>query len=289
MIRRRAPSDCERRLSQSIHSTLIFMLFLFVTPRSFADAPAPLTVEQPPKQTVVLTQGISTTIHSERPFGRISITNPEIVDLVLRTDKSAVLIPEHLGRTNIDFLDDRGTVIGSMDIVVTQQSATDRVVVYDHPTLGAYSTYHCGPGACEHFDEIPNKEQALAPGTPGDQGMPGMPGMSPQAPPQAWSSLFSLLNGEGPNGSKQPPAPATPKRTDSLLERAATVEASNSGRSDQILGSLFDFGRRARGPGGLGSILTLLQLGLNRLQCVDFRRLLDRRDLAHHPVERRLV
>jgi Pilus formation protein N terminal region len=175
MIRQRALSYCRGGLSQAIHSTLIFMLLVFATPESFADQLAPLTVEQPPKQTVVLTQGISTTIHSERPFGRISITNPEIVDLVLRTDKSAVLIPEHLGRTNVDFLDERGSVIGSMDIVVTQQSTTDRVVVYDHPTLGAYSTYHCGPGACEHFEEIPAKEQALAPGTPGDRGMPGMP------------------------------------------------------------------------------------------------------------------
>jgi len=163
-------------------STLVFVLLLFTTLESFADPVAPLTVEQPPKQTVVLTQGISTTIHSERPFGRISITNPDIVDMVLQTDKSAVLIPQRLGRTNVDFLNDNGGVIGSMDIVVTQQSATDRVVVYDHPTLGAYSTYHCGPGACEHFDEIPAKEQALAPGTPEDRGMPGIPGMAGMPP-----------------------------------------------------------------------------------------------------------
>ena len=139
------------------------MLFLFVTSESFADQLTPLTVEQPSKQPIVLTQGFSTTIHSERPFGKISITNPEIVDLVLRTDKSAVLIPEHVGRTNVDFLDDHGTVISSMDVVVIRQSTTDRVVVYDHPTLGAFSSYHCGPIGCEHFEEIPTKEQALAP------------------------------------------------------------------------------------------------------------------------------
>ena len=131
----------------------------------------PLTVEQPSKQPIVLTQGFSTTIHSERPFGKISITNPEIVDLVLRTDKSAVLIPEHLGRTNVDFLDDHGTVISSVDVVVIRQSTTDRVVVYDHPTLEAFSSYHCGSIGCEHFEEIPTKEQALAP-MPRDSGLP---------------------------------------------------------------------------------------------------------------------
>lgn len=159
------------------------MVFLFVTSESFGDELSPLTIEQPSKQPIVLTQGYSTTIHSERPFGKISITNPEIVDLVLRTDKSAVLIPEHLGRTNVDFLDDRGSVISSVDVVVVRQSTTDRVVVYDHPTLGAFSSYHCGSIGCEHFEEIPTKEQALAPGAPGEQdSAPGATGDQALAP-----------------------------------------------------------------------------------------------------------
>jgi hypothetical protein len=194
MIKQRAQSDYRRGIPRLVSSALSFTLFLFVTSESFGDQPMPLTVEQPSKQPIVLTQGFSTTIHSERPFGKISITNPEIVDLVLRTDKSAVLIPEHLGRTNVDFLDDHGTVISSVDVVVIRQSTTDRVVVYDHPTLGAFSSYHCGSIGCEHFEEIPTKEQALAPmprdsGLPGmsvDNGLPGMPGDNglPGMPPQ---------------------------------------------------------------------------------------------------------
>jgi Pilus formation protein N terminal region len=136
---------------------------------------APLTVERPSKQTMELTQGFSTTIHSERPFGKISITEPEIVDIVLRTDKSAVLIPQRLGRTNIDFLDDHGSLIGSMEVVVVRQSTTDRVVIYDRPSLGAYSAFHCGQHGCEHFEEIPNKEEALTPNLPQDRGPMGMP------------------------------------------------------------------------------------------------------------------
>ena len=121
--------------------------------------------------------GIFDDDYSERPFGRISITNPEIVDLVLRTDKSAVLIPQHLGRTNVDFLDDKGSLIGSMDIVVVRQSAADRVVVYDHPTLEAHSSYHCGPSGCERVEEMPAKEQALTPpGMTEDQARPVTPG-----------------------------------------------------------------------------------------------------------------
>jgi Pilus formation protein N terminal region len=175
-----------RRLSAAVG----FAVLLAMTAASLAEQLTPLTVEQEPRQTIVLTEGFSTTIHSERPFGKISITNPDIVDLVLRTDKSAVLIPQHLGRTNVDFLDDNGSVISSVIIVVNQQKTPDRVQIFNHPSLGAFSSYHCVPTGCQYFEEIPAKEQAQAPsapedrqftgGPPGMPGIPGMPGMPPQ-------------------------------------------------------------------------------------------------------------
>jgi hypothetical protein len=174
MGEQRARSGFEVGIGHSIYSTIFFTVFLFAT-SCLADQLAPLTVERPLKQTMELTQGFSRTIHSERPFGKISITEPEIVDIVLRTDKSAVLIPQRLGRTNIDFLDDHGSLIGSMEVVVVRQSTTDRVVIYDRPSLGAYSAFHCGQHGCEHFEEIPNKEEALTPNLPQDRGPMGMP------------------------------------------------------------------------------------------------------------------
>ena len=103
MIKQRSQSDCGRQITQSVYAALSFMVFLIVTSESFGEEAAKLTIEQPSKQPIVLTQGYSTTIHSERPFGKISITNPDIVDLVLRTDKSAVLIPERLGTDECRF------------------------------------------------------------------------------------------------------------------------------------------------------------------------------------------
>jgi Pilus formation protein N terminal region len=171
MAERRAKGGIGAGIAKSVYSAIFFSVFLSAASNCFADQLTPLTVERPSKRAIVLTQGFSTTIHSERPFGKISITDPDIVDLVLRTDKSAVLIPQRLGRTNIDFLDDHGTLIGSMVVTVIRQSVTDRVVIYDRPSLGAYSAFHCGPGGCEHFEEVPNKEPALT---------PNMPGMPPQ-------------------------------------------------------------------------------------------------------------
>ena len=118
MVERRRKSGLQAAIGRPLYSAVFFAGLLFATPACFADQTAPLSVERPSKQTMVLTQGFSTTIHSERPFGKISITDPDIVDLVVRTDKSAVLIPQRLGRTNVDFLDDHGSLIGSMDVSV---------------------------------------------------------------------------------------------------------------------------------------------------------------------------
>jgi Flp pilus assembly secretin CpaC len=98
-----------RAAARSIPAAIVFAICLSATPACFADQLAPLSVERAPKQTMVLTQGFSTTIHSERPFGKISITDPEIVDLVLRTDKSAVLIPQRTGRTITERLSEAWT------------------------------------------------------------------------------------------------------------------------------------------------------------------------------------
>lgn len=175
MVAQRAQSGFKAVSARSIWRAIFFAVSLSAAPNCFAEQLAPLTVEHPTKQTMVLTQGFSTTIHSERPFGKISITDPDIVDLVLRTDKSAVLIPGRLGRTNIDFLDDHGNLIGSMNIEVVGQSISDRVTIYNRPSLGAYSAFHCRPTGCEHFEEIPAKEQALTPNLPDDRGPVGMP------------------------------------------------------------------------------------------------------------------
>jgi len=166
MVERRLEDSLRAAIARALGLAIFFAGPLSSTPACFADQVAPLSVERGPRQTMVLTQGFSTTIHSERPFGKISITDPDIVDLVLRTDKSAVLIPQRLGRTNIDFLDDHGSLIGSMDVRVIRQSIIDRVVIYNRPSLGAYSAFHCGPNGCAHFEEMPDKEEALSPNAP---------------------------------------------------------------------------------------------------------------------------
>jgi Flp pilus assembly secretin CpaC len=137
MVERRPKGGLQAAIGHPLYAAAFFAGLLFATPGCFADQTTPLSIERPSRQTIVLTEGFSTTIHSERPFGKISITDPDVVDLVVRTDKSAVLIPQRLGRTNIDFLDEHGSLLGSMDVRVVRQGINDRVVIYNRPSLGA--------------------------------------------------------------------------------------------------------------------------------------------------------
>ena len=134
----------------SLSAAAVACLLAVNTP-AVAEQLIPLAIEHPPTQTIVLTQGFSTPVRSEHPFGKISITNPDVVDLVVRTDKTAVLIPKQAGATNIDFVDEKGIEIGSIDIVVNQPDATGRVLVFDQSSLRGATAYHCEPTACQPY------------------------------------------------------------------------------------------------------------------------------------------
>jgi hypothetical protein len=78
---------------------------------------------------------------------------------MLRADKSAVLIPQRLGRTNIDFLDEHGNLMGSMDVRVVRQSINDRVVIYDRPSLGAIRRSVAGRAAASTSRKFPPRRK----------------------------------------------------------------------------------------------------------------------------------
>jgi hypothetical protein len=101
MMKQGAQNYCGRGRVRSVYSAIVFTLLLCTTSEGFSDPLAPLTVERPPKQTVVLTQGFSTTIHSERPFGKIYITscmtNRSVTPILLTVEERVE--PEALAKT----------------------------------------------------------------------------------------------------------------------------------------------------------------------------------------------
>jgi hypothetical protein len=69
MVEKRATSRVGAGPARVIALAIVLGGLISATPACFADQLA-LSVERPQRQTVVLTQGFSTTIHGERPFGR---------------------------------------------------------------------------------------------------------------------------------------------------------------------------------------------------------------------------
>jgi Pilus formation protein N terminal region len=124
-----------------------------------AEELAPITVSPQPTQSIGLTQGYSSTIHVARPFSTIHIANPEIVDIVLTTDRSATLVPKATGATNVDFFDEKNNLISGVNIIVNADEVPGSIRVFDHPALTSHTNYHCGQNSCRYFEEIVTKEQ----------------------------------------------------------------------------------------------------------------------------------
>jgi hypothetical protein len=120
---------------------------------------APITVSPRPSQVIGLTQGYSSTIHVARPFSTIHIANPDIVDIVLTTVKSATLVPRSIGATNVDFFDEQNNLISAVNIVVNADEVPGSVRIFDHPALTSHTSYHCSANTCRYFEEVVTKEQ----------------------------------------------------------------------------------------------------------------------------------
>jgi hypothetical protein len=150
----------EQRALGILAGTLLVAGALTASPvTARAQELAPITVSPQPTQSIGLTQGYSSTIHVARPFSTIHIANPDIVDIVLTTDRSATLVPKATGATNVDFFDEKNMLISAVNIIVNADEVPGNVKVFDHPALTSHTSYHCGANTCRYFEEVVTKEQ----------------------------------------------------------------------------------------------------------------------------------
>ena len=127
--------------------------------------PALVGVLPYPTQTITLRNGLSTSITVNRSFSKIYIANPDIVDVVAQTDRTAILVPKGPGMTNIDIVDDKAERINSVNILVAGYGTLGRVVIHSGAQLSSYSVYSCAPG-CERVEENVSKQPAPTPPPP---------------------------------------------------------------------------------------------------------------------------
>jgi hypothetical protein len=145
---------------QCAFALLLGGLFVATVCATRAEQLAPITVAPQPTQVITMTQGKSTTISVAIPFRTIHITNPDIVDIVLTTDRTATLVPKAPGATNVDFFDEKNLVIAGVNVVVNVNELAVQTRIYDHHALTSYTSYHCTPDVCQYFEETVTKEPA---------------------------------------------------------------------------------------------------------------------------------
>jgi len=68
--------------------------------------------------------GASSGLRLERPFKTILIGDPDIVDVVKRSDRSVIVQSLNLGATNLIFLDEGSIAIANVRILVCKTAAS---------------------------------------------------------------------------------------------------------------------------------------------------------------------
>jgi Flp pilus assembly secretin CpaC len=84
----------------------------------FALLAATVSSTRAADRTVILTLGTTSMLLIERPFKILLIGDPKVVDALASGDRSAILRPLSLGKTNIVFLDERSIAITNVGILV---------------------------------------------------------------------------------------------------------------------------------------------------------------------------
>jgi hypothetical protein len=107
-----------------------------------------------PAEIVRLGMGITATFTTNRPFKTIHIVDPNIVDAVAETDRSAILVPKSPGATGLTVFDEDSGSIAELLIVVDEIGLVGRVKIHNQARLGSISIYRCGDTiGCELVNE----------------------------------------------------------------------------------------------------------------------------------------
>jgi putative type II/III system pilus formation protein len=108
-----------------------------------------------PAEIVRLGIGITATFTTDRPFKTIHIVDPNIVDAVAQTDRSAILVPKSPGASGLTVFDEDSGSIAELLIVVDEIGLVGRVKIHNQARLGSMSIYRCGDtiGGCELVNE----------------------------------------------------------------------------------------------------------------------------------------
>lgn len=101
------------------------------------------------RSAISLTVGTnSQPVQLNRAYKTIKIDNPEVVDVIPKTDHSFVLRPLRSGATELVVLDADNKVITRFPVLINSF-----IKIYNQNKLYGYEQFRCGPNGCS-FDTV---------------------------------------------------------------------------------------------------------------------------------------
>jgi YD repeat-containing protein len=98
---------------------------------------------------------------TERAYTTIKVGDPKVIDVDATSNRTLILNPTSPGSTNILFLDERGDLITSLDVAVSEPSRNRVRIIKSAVT----KFYHCGATYCDLYEEQISKEPTPTPPT----------------------------------------------------------------------------------------------------------------------------
>jgi hypothetical protein len=120
----------------------------------------------PASPAIILYPGMSKHVEVAKTFKTIHITDPNIVDVVVISDRTAILVPKNAGSTNIDFLGEGlPELLATVNVVVavSEYAVPGRLKI--HEGVASERTFSCVNG-CDLVNEKASQVQAPAPPPP---------------------------------------------------------------------------------------------------------------------------
>jgi hypothetical protein len=147
-------------------------LVLTLVPPSLAQQPTTrlATQTEPPIETVntprapdiLLAPGVSQVVSAKAPFKTIHITDPSVVDIVVVSDRSAILVPKAAGKTSIDFLDEK-SAFATVNVFVGNDAGYRMIEIRNKALITSATNFRCGRGECLFVGETTVQEPASLP------------------------------------------------------------------------------------------------------------------------------
>lgn len=108
---------------------------------------------QPKQQNIELRQGGQVVLRIDRPFSSVAVADPEVADVLPRSDRVLVIVGKKVGASDAVIFSD-GEQLHHVTIVVAPSAVTGKIITHNQKNLTEYTAYQCNPVCARIKDEF---------------------------------------------------------------------------------------------------------------------------------------